>query len=408
VKPRLLGHFGTVPGLNLVYAHLNRVIRERDLDTIYITGPGHGGPGLVANAYLEGTYSEVYPSVTCDLDGLGELFRQFSFPGGIPSHVAPETPGSIHEGGELGYALSHAYGAAFDNPDLLVACVIGDGEAETGPLATSWHSNKLLNPATDGAVLPILHLNGYKIANPTILDRIPMDELRSMLEGSGTRFTSSRATTPRGSTASWRAPWTRCSTRSPRSSDAPARRATSRDPTWPMIVLRTPKGWTGPKTIDGKPVEGNWRSHQVPMSDVLENKKHLDVLEKWMRSYRPEELFDADGAFLPELRALAPAGPRRMSANPHANGGELLTELRLPDFRDFAVKVDAPATTFSSATGTLGQFLREVIRLNPRTFRLFGPDETASNRLQAVFEVTNKAWMAELHPDDELLHPTGG
>jgi xylulose-5-phosphate/fructose-6-phosphate phosphoketolase len=407
VKPRLLGHFGTVPGLNLLYAHLNRVIRERDLDTIYITGPGHGGPGLVANAYLEGTYSEVYPSVSYDLDGLGELFRQFSFPGGIPSHVAPETPGSIHEGGELGYALSHAYGAAFDNPDLLVACVIGDGEAETGPLATSWHSNKLLNPVTDGAVLPILHLNGYKIANPTVLDRIPMAELRSMLEGFGHTVHLVEGDDP-----------DKVHRQLARTLDAVLdeiaeiqRRARTKGdrnrPTWPMIVLRTPKGWTGPKTIDGKPVEGNWRSHQVPMADVLENKKHLDVLEKWMRSYRPEELFDADGALRPELRALAPEGPRRMSANPHANGGELLTELRLPDFRDFAVKVDAPATTFSSATGQLGQFLREVIRLNPRTFRLFGPDETASNRLQAVFEVTKKAWMAELRPDDELLSPDG-
>jgi xylulose-5-phosphate/fructose-6-phosphate phosphoketolase len=407
VKPRLLGHFGTVPGLNLVYAHLNRVIRERDLDAIYITGPGHGGPGLVANAYLEGTYSEVYPSVSYDLDGLGELFRQFSFPGGIPSHVAPETPGSIHEGGELGYALSHAYGAAFDNPDLLVACVIGDGEAETGPLATSWHSNKLLNPATDGAVLPILHLNGYKIANPTILDRIPMAELQSMLEGFGHTVHLVEGDDPM---KVHRQLARTLDTVLDEIAEIQRRARTKGDltrPTWPMIVLRTPKGWTGPKAIDGKPVEGNWRSHQVPMSDVLENRKHLDVLEKWMRSYRPEELFDADGVLRPELRALAPAGQRRMSANPHANGGALLTELRLPDFRDFAVTVDAPATTFSSATGTLGQFLREVIRLNPSTFRLFGPDETASNRLQAVFDVTKKAWMAELHPDDELLAPDG-
>ena len=407
VKPRLLGHFGTVPGLNLLYAHLNRVIRERDLDTIYITGPGHGGPGLVANAYLEGTYSEVYPSVTGDLEGLGELFRQFSFPGGIPSHVAPETPGSIHEGGELGYALSHAYGAAFDNPDLLVACVIGDGEAETGPLATSWHSNKLLNPVTDGAVLPILHLNGYKIANPTILGRIPAEELRSMLEGFGHTVHVVEGDDP---DKVHRALARTLDTVLDEIADIQRRARTKRDvnrPSWPMIVLRTPKGWTGPKTIDGKPVEGDWRSHQVPMADVLENKKHLEVLEKWMRSYRPEELFDGDGALRPELRALAPAGPRRMSANPHANGGELLTELRMPDFRDFAVPVDKPATTFSSATGTLGTFLREVIRLNPHTFRLFGPDETASNRLQAVFEVTNKAWMAERHPDDELLAPDG-
>jgi xylulose-5-phosphate/fructose-6-phosphate phosphoketolase len=407
VKPRLLGHFGTVPGLNLVYAHLNRVIRERDLDAIYITGPGHGGPGLVANAYLEGTYTEVYPSITQDAEGMRRLFRQFSFPGGIPSHVAPETPGSIHEGGELGYALSHAYGAAFDNPDLLVACVIGDGEAETGPLAASWQSNKLLNPVTDGAVLPILHLNGYKIANPTVLDRIPLEELTSMLEGYGHRVHVVAGDDP-----------AKVHRQMADTLDAVAdeiaeiqRRARDKGemarPSWPMIVLRTPKGWTGPKTVDGNPVEGNWRSHQVPMSDVHENRKHLAVLDKWMRSYRPEELFDADGTLMADLRALPPTGQRRMSANPHANGGELLTALHLPDFRDFAEKVDAPATTFSSATTVLGRFLREVIRLNPRSFRLFGPDETASNRLQAVFDVTAKAWMAELHPDDDLLAPDG-
>ena len=407
VKPRLLGHFGTVPGLNLAYVHLNRVIRERDLNAIYITGPGHGGPGLVANAYLEGTYTEVYPAVTQDLDGMRRLFRQFSFPGGIPSHVAPETPGSIHEGGELGYALTHAYGAAFDNPDLLVACVIGDGEAETGPLATSWHSNKFLDPVTDGAVLPILHLNGYKIANPAVLDRIPRDELTAMLTGFGHRVHWVEGDDPakvhRAMAATLDAVLDEIA-------EIQRRARTKRDrsrPAWPMIVLRTPKGWTGPEKVDGKPVEGHWRSHQVPMADVLENKKHLNLLESWMRSYRPEELFTTDGALRPELAALAPEGDRRMSANPVANGGELLKGLSLPDFREYAVEVKQPATTFSSATGVLGGFLRDVIRRNPTTFRLFGPDETASNRLQAVFEATDRTWVAETLPTDDHLAPDG-
>jgi len=407
VKPRLLGHFGTVPGLNLAYVHLNRVIRDRDLNAIYITGPGHGGPGLVANAYLEGTYTEVYPAVTQDLDGMRRLFRQFSFPGGIPSHVAPETPGSIHEGGELGYALTHAYGAAFDNPDLLAACVIGDGEAETGPLATSWHSNKFLDPVTDGAVLPILHLNGYKIANPAVLDRIPRDELTAMLTGFGHRVHWVEGDDPakvhRAMAATLDAVLDEIA-------EIQRRARTKRDrsrPAWPMIVLRTPKGWTGPEKVDGKPVEGHWRSHQVPMADVLENKKHLNLLESWMRSYRPEELFTTDGALRPELAALAPEGDRRMSANPVANGGELLKGLSLPDFREYAVEVKQPATTFSSATGVLGGFLRDVIRRNPTTFRLFGPDETASNRLQAVFEATDRTWVAETLPTDDSLAPDG-
>jgi xylulose-5-phosphate/fructose-6-phosphate phosphoketolase len=407
IKPRLLGHFGTVPGLTLAYVHLNRVIRERDLSAIYITGPGHGGPGLVAAAYLEGTYTEVYPPVTQDLDGMRRLFRQFSFPGGIPSHVAPETPGSIHEGGELGYALTHAYGAAFDNPDLLVACVIGDGEAETGPLATSWHSNKFLDPVTDGAVLPILHLNGYKIANPTVLDRIPRDELTDMLTGFGHRVHWVEGDDP---AKVHRAMAATLDAALDEIAEIQRRARTKGDrsrPAWPMIVLRTPKGWTGPEKVDGKPMEGHWRSHQVPMSDVLENKQHLHLLERWMRSYRPEELFTDEGALRPELAELAPSGDRRMSANPVANGGELLKSLSLPDFREYAVDVKQPATTFSSATGVLGEFLRDVIRRNPSTFRLFGPDETASNRLQAVFEATDRTWVAETLPTDEHLAPDG-
>jgi xylulose-5-phosphate/fructose-6-phosphate phosphoketolase len=408
VKPRLLGHFGTVPGLNLVYAHLNRVIRERNLQVLYITGPGHGGPGLVANAYLEGTYSEVYPSITPDLDGLRSLFRQFSFPGGIPSHVAPETPGSIHEGGELGYALSHAYGAAFDNPDLLVACVIGDGEAETGALAASWHANKFVDARRDGAVIPILHLNGYKIANPTVLARIPDDELQKMLEGFGHTVHVVAGDDPASVHREMASTLDRVLDEIGEI-QAAARRARKppQRPRWPMIVLRTPKGWTGPKKVDGKPVEGTWRSHQVPMSDVRDNAKHLAVLEKWLRSYRPDELFDEAGGFRSELAELAPRGDRRMSAIPHANGGLLLTDLHLPDFRRFAVKVDRPGGTSAEATRVLGDMLRDVIRANPSTFRLFGPDETASNRLQAVFETTDKAWAAEMLPVDEHLAPDG-
>jgi xylulose-5-phosphate/fructose-6-phosphate phosphoketolase len=411
VKPRLLGHFGTTPGLNLVYAHLNRAIRARDLNAIYVTGPGHGGPGLVANAYLEGTYSEIYARVGLDEDGLRELFRQFSFPGGIPSHVAPETPGSIHEGGELGYALAHAYGAAFDNPDLLVACVVGDGEAETGPLATSWHSNKFLNPKTDGAVLPILHLNGYKIANPTVLARIPEDELVSLFEGYGYRPVLVTGGFDGEPAAHVHQRFAAGLDEALEEIAAIQRRArddgeTGR-PRWPMIILRTPKGWTGPRELDGVPVENSWRSHQVPMTDVRENPPHLRVLEEWMRSYHPEELFDESGALVPDLAALPPTGARRLSANPHANGGLLLRELVLPDFRDYAVEVDEPCRGTSEATRVLGAFLRDVIRRNPESFRIMGPDETASNRLGAVFEATGRTWEAETLPTDEELAPDG-
>jgi xylulose-5-phosphate/fructose-6-phosphate phosphoketolase len=410
IKPRLLGHWGTTPGLNLLYVHLNRCIRERELEAIYITGPGHGGPGLVANAYLEGTYSEVYPSVSQDEPGMRRLFRQFSFPGGIPSHVAPETPGSIHEGGELGYSLAHAYGAAFDDPELLVACVVGDGEAETGPLAASWHSNKFLDPRRDGAVLPILHLNGYKIANPTVLARIPESELVALMEGYGHEVFVVSGDDPMTVHRELAETLDRCLDRiadiqgTARSADpdAPVVR-----PRWPMIVLRTPKGWTGPAEIDGKPTEGHWRSHQVPMTDVRGNPGYLAILESWLRSYRPEELFTPDGALVPELAALPPVGRRRMSANPRANGGELLRDLRLPDFRDYAVPVDQPGVVVAEATRKAGELLRDVIRLNPRTFRLMGPDETASNRLGAVFEVTDRTWVAETLPTDDHLAPDG-
>jgi xylulose-5-phosphate/fructose-6-phosphate phosphoketolase len=410
VKPRLLGHFGTTPGLNFIYAHLNRAINARDLSAIYITGPGHGGPGLVANAYLEGTYAELYPHITEDEAGLKALFRQFSFPGGIPSHVAPETPGSIHEGGELGYALSHAFGAAFDNPDLLVACVVGDGEAETGPLATSWHSNKFLNAATDGAVLPILHLNGYKIANPTVLARIPERELIALFEGYGWRplIVDAGLDEPTaGPHARFAAALDealddiRSFQDAARSGSAPAR------PRWPMIILRSPKGWTGPREVDGVQIEGTWRAHQVPVLGARENGEHRRILEDWLHSYRAEELFDAAGRFKPELRALAPTGERRMSANPHANGGTLLRDLLLPDFRDYAVAVERPGTSSSEATRVLGGFLRDVIAKNPTTFRLFGPDETTSNRLDDVFEVTTRAWDAERLPTDDDLAPDG-
>jgi len=407
VKPRLLGHWGTTPGLNLIYAHLNRVIRDRDVNVIYVTGPGHGGPGLVANAYLEGTYSEVYTGIEEDAEGLRKLFRQFSFPGGIPSHVAADTPGSIHEGGELGYALVHAYGAAFDNPDLVVACVIGDGEAETGPLAASWHSNKFLDPVTDGAVLPILHLNGYKIANPTVLARIPADELESLLNGYGYRPITVAGDDPVNVHQ-------QMATALDEAFDqiAAIQRAARLDgeegrPLWPMIVLRTPKGWTGPKVVDGNKVEGTWRSHQVPLSETRTNPEHRAALESWLRSYRPEELFDGNGALNPELRALAPSGTRRMSANPHANGGLLLRDLDLPPFPDYALAVNQPATETAEATRVLGTFLRDVIARNADRFRVMGPDETASNRLSAVFEATDKAWLAEIGADDENLAPDG-
>jgi xylulose-5-phosphate/fructose-6-phosphate phosphoketolase len=408
VKPRLLGHFGTTPGLNLIYVHLNRAIRERDLNAIYVTGPGHGGPGIVANAYLEGTYSEVYPEIGRDEDGLRRLFRQFSFPGGVPSHVAPETPGSIHEGGELGYALAHAFGAAFDNPDLLVACVVGDGEAETGPLATSWHGNKFVNPATDGAVLPILHLNGYKIASPTVLARIPEAELVSLLEGYGWRPFIVAGDEPEAVHQDFASALDQVLDEIAHiQQEARSDGAKPLRPTWPMLVLRTPKGWTGPKEVDGLPVEGTWRSHQVPITDVRENADHLRLLADWLRSYRPDEFFDKEGRLVRELAELPPRGQRRMSANPHANGGELLRNLVLTDFRDYAVNVPKPGTTFSEATRVLGSFLRDVIARNPDNFRLFGPDETASNRLSDVFAVTKRTWEAELEPTDEDLAPDG-
>jgi xylulose-5-phosphate/fructose-6-phosphate phosphoketolase len=409
VKPRLLGHFGTTPGLNFVYAHLNRAIKARDLSAIYIAGPGHGGPGLVANAYLEGTYAELYPYVTEDEAGLRELFRQFSFPGGIPSHVAPETPGSIHEGGELGYALSHAFGAAFDNPELLVACVVGDGEAETGPLATSWHSNKFLNAATDGAVLPILHLNGYKIANPTVLARIPERELVALFEGYGWRplIVSSELDDPHAVAHERFAAALDEALDDIRTFQEAARHGATKRPRWPMLILRTPKGWTGPRDVDGVQIEGTWRAHQVPILGVRKSAEHRELLETWLRSYRPDELFDGNGRLRPELRELAPTGERRMSANPHANGGILLRDLVLPDFRSYGVAVEQPGKTTSEATRVLGTFLRDVIERNRTTFRLFGPDETESNRLGDVFTVTTRAWDAETEPTDEGLAVDG-
>jgi xylulose-5-phosphate/fructose-6-phosphate phosphoketolase len=407
VKPRLLGHWGTTPGLNFVYAHMNRVIRERDLNAIYVIGPGHGGPAAVANAYLEGTYTETYPHITRDDAGLRKLFRQFSFPGGIPSHVAPETPGSIHEGGELGYALAHAYGAVFDNPDLLVCCIVGDGEAETGPLATGWHSNKFVSPITDGAVLPILHLNGYKIASPSILARIGDRELTSLLEGFGYSVHWVDGDDPR---TMHRSMATTLDAVIEEVTEIQRRARTSGSngrPWWPMVVLRTPKGWTGPKTVDGLPTEGTWRSHQLPLAEVRAKPAHLAVLEQWMRSYRPEELFDEEGALTASLAALSPKGNRRMSANPHSNGGLLLEDLVLPNVEDYAVAVTKPGTGFSEATRVLGAYLRDVIRANPSTFRLFGPDETASNRLDAVFETTGRSWQEEILPTDDHLSRDG-
>ena len=403
IKPRLLGHWGTTPGLNLIYAHANRVIKARDLDAIYVIGPGHGGPGLVANAYLEGTYTEVYPDITCDTEGMRKLFRQFSFPGGIPIHVAPETPGSIHEGGELGYSLAHAYGAAFDNPSLVVFCVVGDGEAETGPLATSWHSNKFLNPVRDGAVLPILHLNGYKIANPTVLARIPRHELQSLLEGYGHSPIFVEGNDPADVHRQMAAAFDQALD----SIAAIKAAGAGHRPRWPMIVLETPKGWTGPTEVDGQQVEGTYRAHQGPVADFAQHPEHLAILETWMRSYRPRELFTDGGALRPDLAALPPIGERRMSANPHANGGMLLQDLRLPDFRSYAAPVSKPGTTSTEATRLLGSFLRDVVAANPRTFRIMGPDETASNRLNAVFEKTDKAWDAETVPSDDHLSPDG-
>ncbi len=408
VKPRLLGHWGTTPGLNLIYAHLNRVIRTRDADVLYICGPGHGGPGMVANTWLEGTYSEIYPEVGQDEEGIRRLFRQFSFPGGIPSHAAPETPGSINEGGELGYALVHAYGAAFDNPGLVAACVVGDGEAETGTLAAAWHSNKFLNPVVDGAVLPILHLNGYKIANPTVLARIPDDELVKLFEGYGHRVHVVAGDEPAAvhrlladtldtcfdEIAEIQAAW--------RAGDKPE----TRRPRWPMIVLRTPKGWTGPGVVDGVQVEGTFRSHQVPLAGLAGNPEHLRLLEEWMRSYQPDELF-AGGRLKPEIAALAPEGDKRMGATPYANGGRLRRDLDLRDFREMAVDVPAPGRTSCEPTRELGHWLRDVVERNPETFRIMGPDETASNRLSAVFEATDRVWMADIEPGDEHLAPQG-
>ena len=406
LKPRLLGHWGTTPGLNFIYAHLNRVIRTRDLDVIYVTGPGHGGPGLVANTYLEGTYSEVYPEISQDEEGLRRLFRQFSFPGGIPSHVAPETPGSIHEGGELGYSLSHAFGAAFDNPGLLVACVVGDGEAETGPLATSWHSNKFLNPVHDGAVLPILHLNGYKIAGPTVLARIPREELEALFRGYGYAPYFVEGDDPMAMHALMAGTLDKVLD-AIRDIQAQARAGGfKRRPAWPMIILRSPKGWTGPAFVDGKPVEGTFRAHQVPMGDMA-HPGHLKILEEWMRGYRPEQLFDADGRLVPELAALAPRGERRMGANPHANGGKLLRDLALPDFRNFAVNVTSPGAVEAEATRVQGEFIRDTVRLNAHNFRIFSPDETASNRWGAVFEVTTRCSTAEIEALDESVGPDG-
>jgi xylulose-5-phosphate/fructose-6-phosphate phosphoketolase len=409
VKPRLLGHWGTTPGLNFIYVHLNRLIKENDLDMIYVCGPGHGGPGMVANVYLEGTYSELYPNVGPDEEGLKRLFTQFSFPGGIPSHVAPETPGSVNEGGELGYCLSHAYGAAFDNPDLLVACVVGDGEAETGPLATGWHSNKYLNPARDGAVLPILHLNGYKIANPTVLARIPRDELEALFRGYGyaPHFVEGDAPEPMHQLMAGTLDGCLAEIRKIQG-DARQHGFKTR-PRWPMIVLRTPKGWTGPKEVDGKKTEGSWRSHQVPFSEMAEKPAHVKLLEAWMKSYKPDKLFDSNGRLVPDLAELAPKGDRRMGANPHANGGILLKDLKMPDFQDYAVDVPKPGSIMAEATRVLGGFLRDLMKRNleSKNFRLVGPDETASNRLDEVLAVTDRTFTAEILPSDDHLGPDG-
>jgi xylulose-5-phosphate/fructose-6-phosphate phosphoketolase len=409
IKPRLVGHWGTTPGLNFIYVHLNRVIKERDLNMIYIIGPGHGGPGIVANTWLEGTYSEVYPNISQDEEGMKKLFKQFSFPGGIPSHVAPETPGSIHEGGELGYALSHAFGAAYDNPGLIVAAVVGDGEAETGPLATSWHSNKFLNPATDGAVLPILHLNGYKIANPCVLARITHEELEQLFRGYGYTPIFVEGSDPAKMHQLMAGALDQAVGEIQRIQSGARKNGSVERPRWPMLILRSPKGWTCPKVIDGKRAEDSWRSHQVPMGEMHGNPGHVKILEQWMKSYRPEELFDDQGRFKPELAELAPRGERRMSANPHANGGLLLRDLRLPDFRQYAVEVKKPGATDAEATRVMGKFLRDVMKQNlqSRNFRLFSPDENNSNRWQDVLEVTERAWMAEKFPYDDHLAPDG-
>jgi xylulose-5-phosphate/fructose-6-phosphate phosphoketolase len=406
IKPRLLGHWGTTPGLNFIYVHLNRIIREHDLKVLYVTGPGHGGPGIVANVYLEGTYSEVYPAISQDAEGMRRLFQQFSFPGGIPSHVAPETPGSIHEGGELGYALSHAYGAVFDNPELIACCVIGDGEAETGPLATSWHSNKFLNPVRDGAVLPILHLNGYKIAGPTVLARIPRTELEALLRGYGHTPYFVEGDEPLAMHQQMAETLDRVAGDIARIQAEARVHGFSGRPAWPMIVLKSPKGWTGPKEVDGLPSAGTWRAHQVPIA-AMDREEHVRLLESWLKSYRPEELFDDAGALRSELAELAPEGSRRMGANPHANGGALLRELQLPDFQEYAIEVQGPGQTPAEATRIQGAFVRDVIQQNSDNFRVFSPDETASNRWGAVFEVTDRVSVAEVLASDEHVGPNG-
>ncbi len=409
VKPRLLGHWGTTPGLNFIYVHLNRLIKQQDLNIIYIAGPGHGGPGMVANVWLEGTYSEYYPDISQNEEGMRRLFKQFSFPGGIPSHVAPETPGSIHEGGELGYSLSHAYGAAFDNPDLIVACVVGDGEAETGPLATAWHSNKFLNPQHDGAVLPILHLNGYKIANPTLLSRIPHEELEALFIGYGYKPYFVEGDEPESMHQKMAATMEQCIAEIHQYQNQARNAGATERPRWPMIILRSPKGWTGPKQVDGKKAEGFWRSHQVPFAQLAENPEHLALLETWMKSYQAEELFTPEGELIPELKALAPIGKRRMGDNPHTNGGLLLKKLHMPNFREYAVDVAKPGSVKAEATRVMGTFLRDVMDANKKTrnFRIVGPDETASNRWANVFEVTARAWMAETLPEDTDLSQDG-
>jgi xylulose-5-phosphate/fructose-6-phosphate phosphoketolase len=409
IKPRLLGHWGTTPGLNLIYVHFNRLIRKYDLNVIYVTGPGHGGPALVANTYLEGTYSEFYPDVAQDAEGMKRLFKQFSFPGGIPSHAAPETPGSIHEGGELGYSLLHAYGAAYDNPDLLVCCVVGDGEAETGPQATSWHSNKFLNPARDGAVLPILHLNGYKIAGPTVLARLGNEELEQLFRGYGYHPYFVGGDQPEAVHQALAGTLDTMVEEIRKIQNTARAKGFRVRPRWPMLVLRTPKGWTCPKVVDGKQVEGTFRAHQVPLADLAAKPDHVKMLEKWMKSYKPEELFDRRGKFLPELAELAPKGDRRMGANPHANGGLFLKDLRLPDFRDYAVTIPRPGAVHAESARVLGNFIRDVMKLNlaSKNFRVFGPDETSSNRLGAVFEVTNRVSTAEILPNDDHIAPDG-
>lgn len=409
VKPRLLGHWGTTPGLNFIYAHMNRVIKKYDLNSIYIAGPGHGGPGIVANTWLEGTYSEYYPDVSQDLNGIRRLFKQFSFPGGIPSHVAPETPGSIHEGGELGYALSHAYGAVFDNPELICCCVVGDGEAETGPLATSWHSNKFINPISDGAVLPILHLNGYKIANPALLARIPKEELESLFIGYSYKPYFVEGSDPELMHQKMAATLN-VAIEEIKSFQQKARKSgVATRPQWPVIILRSPKGWTGPKEVNGLKTEDFWRSHQVPFSVVRETPEHLVLLEAWLKSYKAEELFDENGTLIAELAELAPKGLSRMSANPHTNGGLLLNKLKLPDFTDYAIEVLKPGATIAEATRIQGDFLRDILKLNDdkKNFRLFGPDETASNRWNSVFEQSGRRWMDATIPEDDNLATDG-